>query len=524
MGYTVQDINDFERKVKENYRDTHIKWLPVFLANAISDSHVVDYILQNFEAMDVVSNDVDFYLPGYFNENYRSNTLAKGLLTFNDKQITKNSEFLSHAKAILNKIELLSNSAEDGVPNSINYLEQLTQLIAELDSLSATVKQQVVIVGEKTRTLASLVESTKNDFPDYKGNPIRVFKSRRLGDVFFNDAQFADFVLDLSVKNKEYHYSGFCELLLLPVKDGIPQYGQIWVVYLNKIAYRSGISIESFIFHVFNIIRDNMHGDFSSNKSFFSAENYDFIRYVLDPNYFRCNQPDKKEEIESAIKKYYERISPHERLYRSHSIFRFFRQEETIQSERDLEDFYKLHVDSLRVPLEIAKLYREATMEMPQQDRLSVIETVSMMISHHMNWSLDMEFYFISYSSKDVMKAMHLKHILEDNNKLVWIAPDGIPVGKDYSLIIPNVLYKARHFVLLLSDYSAESKWVRREIELAINYDDRTAIQIVFADGYDMQKLSMNLQMDFLLRIIQAKYSYDDIINDEKVLTEFIKN
>ena len=539
MGYTVLDVFDFERKVRQNYRGTHIKWLPVFLANANSDSHVVDFILQNFEAMDVISNDVDFYLPGYYNDSYRSKTLTIELLPNDDEQVMKIDEFYSRANDILNDFRwrLLSDRAEFDVSKSINCLEQLNHLKAELDSLSAIIQQHSVIVGEKKSTLASLEEFTKNDYPEYKGNPIRVFKSRRLGDVFFNDAQFADFVLELSVKNKKYHYSGACELLLLPVKDGIPQYDLIWVVYLNKIAERSGfssgISLESFIFHVFNIIRDDMYGDFSNSKSFSSIGSVgrdNFMKYVLDPNYFCCSHADKIVELESDVSKYNELISRRE-LKRQHKSFfdlLFSRQQETIRQQdefkRELEDFCCSHKPYFRVPQEIAKLYREATMEMPKQDRLSVIETVSRMIRDHLHWSLDMEFYFISYSSKDVMKAMHLKHILENNNRHVWIAPDGIPVGEDYSLIIPNVLYKARHFVLLLTDYSAESKWVRREIELAINYDNRTTIEIVFADGYNMEKLSKNFQMDFLLRIIQAKYSYEEIVNDKYTLSAFLNN
>ena len=37
----------------------------IICANAASDSRVVEYVIRNFHEMDIISDDVDFFLPGY---------------------------------------------------------------------------------------------------------------------------------------------------------------------------------------------------------------------------------------------------------------------------------------------------------------------------------------------------------------------------------------------------------------------------------------------------------------------------
>ena len=69
-----------------------------------------------------------------------------------------------------------------------------------------------------------------------------------------------------------------------------------------------------------------------------------------------------------------------------------------------------------------------------------------------LNWSLQEEFFFISYSSQNVMKATMLRDTMQKHGLRVWMAPDGIPQGREYSLVIPTALRFAKHFVLLLTN------------------------------------------------------------------------
>lgn len=60
MGCPVNSIKEME----DGLRHRRQKMVIVILANANSDSDAVEFIRNNFHVMDIISNDVDFYLPG----------------------------------------------------------------------------------------------------------------------------------------------------------------------------------------------------------------------------------------------------------------------------------------------------------------------------------------------------------------------------------------------------------------------------------------------------------------------------
>ena len=61
MGCPVNSIQAME----EGLRYRRQKLVVVILASANSDSRAVDFVLRNFHEMDIISDDVDFYMPGY---------------------------------------------------------------------------------------------------------------------------------------------------------------------------------------------------------------------------------------------------------------------------------------------------------------------------------------------------------------------------------------------------------------------------------------------------------------------------
>ena len=61
MGCPINSIKELENGLR--YRRQ--KMVIVILASANSDSRAVDFVLRNFHEMDLLSDDVDFYLPGY---------------------------------------------------------------------------------------------------------------------------------------------------------------------------------------------------------------------------------------------------------------------------------------------------------------------------------------------------------------------------------------------------------------------------------------------------------------------------
>ena len=82
-----------------------------------------------------------------------------------------------------------------------------------------------------------------------------------------------------------------------------------------------------------------------------------------------------------------------------------------------------------------------------------------------------MESYiFISYSSKDAGLAHQLVEYLEQNGVRCWIAPRNIPSGRDYTDIIDVAIKGCNGIILIYSDHSAQSVWVKKEITLGVGH------------------------------------------------------
>lgn len=76
---------------------------------------------------------------------------------------------------------------------------------------------------------------------------------------------------------------------------------------------------------------------------------------------------------------------------------------------------------------------------------------------------------FISYSSKEKSVADGVCHYLEDNGVKCWMAPRDIPVGTDYGDLIDEAIKSCRVVVLVYSQHSFISKWVKGEINVAFD-------------------------------------------------------
>lgn len=194
MGVPVNSIKQFE----ENVRYSRKSWTMIIFANAASDSSAVEYVIRNFHEMDTISDDVNFYLPGYGIHN-------------------------------------LQNEIND------NDLEWRNNMLSEE-------YQDYHDDNSYTQGILSIVRK-KRKF-------IRVIDSPRLGPIMFNDAEFTDFVMELNRKNHGYHYMGTCQMNVLPILDGAPDYSRIRSYDLDTIIdCPSGPSLDSFFHHVVHIIR-----------------------------------------------------------------------------------------------------------------------------------------------------------------------------------------------------------------------------------------------------------------------------
>ena len=80
-----------------------------------------------------------------------------------------------------------------------------------------------------------------------------------------------------------------------------------------------------------------------------------------------------------------------------------------------------------------------------------------------------MQEVFISYSSKEASKAYAIKEVLEKNNISCWMAPESIPDGSDYTYEIPVAIRNCKVFLVLISNISQTSIWVKNEVDTAVN-------------------------------------------------------
>jgi len=76
---------------------------------------------------------------------------------------------------------------------------------------------------------------------------------------------------------------------------------------------------------------------------------------------------------------------------------------------------------------------------------------------------------FISYSSKDRPIANQLVTQIEKAGFACWIAPRNIEGGAEYSEVIEKAILHCKIFLLIFSEDSANSSWVKSELNIAFS-------------------------------------------------------
>lgn len=405
MGVPVKTIKKFEEDLKYSQK----KWTMIIFANAYSDSKAVDFVIRNFHEMDVVSDDVDFYLPGF-------------------------------------DVYDLKRSLQIG----------LDELSWRNEMLESYYTDCLMWKNRKRRRVASFYcfkPLDERPLDEKEGSYCKIIDSPRLGPIVFNEAEFADFVMEFTRRKKGYVYLGTCQMLLVPVSEGIPDYQSAAIYDLDKVVdCPAGPSLDSFFHHVLYIIRQ-----------FGYKQNG--LRSMMD--YL---------------------------LGRQSAVLR-----------------------------EIDRLYSESTHYSDKGDKYEIIiNNIIVDMEKWLNWSLKEDYFFISYSSRNVTKAKTLKWTMQKHGLHVWIAPDGIPQGRNYAIVVPTALKLSKTFVLLLTPESARSQWVKRELDIAISNEANTRVKVLLADGFSISDIQSDNELMFYLNRVQVKYEYYDVVHDETVFERFI--
>ena len=76
---------------------------------------------------------------------------------------------------------------------------------------------------------------------------------------------------------------------------------------------------------------------------------------------------------------------------------------------------------------------------------------------------------FVSYASPDRDIAFRIVSFLEEQGITCWVAPRDVPPGVEYGQAIIDGIAESRALVLVLSDQSNESQFVKKEVERAVS-------------------------------------------------------
>ncbi len=79
-----------------------------------------------------------------------------------------------------------------------------------------------------------------------------------------------------------------------------------------------------------------------------------------------------------------------------------------------------------------------------------------------------MGYAFISYSSKNQGTADAIRKLLLNKGVEIWMAPYDIPAGSEYAEVLYEALIGCSCSVLLLTNDSQNSQWVKKEVNIAI--------------------------------------------------------
>ena len=122
---------------------------------------------------------------------------------------------------------------------------------------------------------------------------------------------------------------------------------------------------------------------------------------------------------------------------------------------------------------------------------------------------------FLSHSSRNLKKATKVAETLRNHGVPVWFSPSNIKTAQQWHDEIGRALRRCDWFLVLLSNSSIKSKWVKMELSYALNhsqYDDH--IVPVKIDACDHEDLSWTLDVFQMAHLSGSKHDgYTQILN-----------
>ncbi len=121
---------------------------------------------------------------------------------------------------------------------------------------------------------------------------------------------------------------------------------------------------------------------------------------------------------------------------------------------------------------------------------------------------------FISYKSDEEEYAKRVRDVLEQNGISCWMAPDSIPVGSNYMKQIPQAIENCRAMIVLVSEKSQHSTWVKNEFSQAVSKD-----KLVIP--YVIQDCPLEDEFAFSMSTMQQVFAWKD---EEAALQRIVRD
>ena len=119
------------------------------------------------------------------------------------------------------------------------------------------------------------------------------------------------------------------------------------------------------------------------------------------------------------------------------------------------------------------------------------------------------EYYscFISYSTKDEEFAIRLHADLRAKNIRCWFAPEDLKIGDRFPQEIDQQIRLRDKLVLILSEHSVQSDWVRKEVLSALEEEKRRKETVLFPIRID--ETVINTAVEWARRISRKRHIGD---------------
>jgi hypothetical protein len=131
-----------------------------------------------------------------------------------------------------------------------------------LPGFHATNKSSAETSQEVTENISMIQKQNQKSHEDYHGKEgIFHTYTESEGDIYFNDVDFANFMMDLEAKCEHFNYYGRTDLVLLPASKGKVLYDKLETFNLDALIDNSSSKLEEFLVTTIKLIKKDPDND-----------------------------------------------------------------------------------------------------------------------------------------------------------------------------------------------------------------------------------------------------------------------